>query len=107
VRAIAAGEAIFGPGIATRVLSQLHGSRVTAEAPFPELTAREREILDLLAASNTIAAIAHRLGLSPKTVSNNVTNILTKLQVGDRAQAAILARDAGLGRDRPRPTDER
>jgi DNA-binding NarL/FixJ family response regulator len=107
VRAIAAGEAIFGPGIATRVLSQLHCSPVTAEAPFPELTAREREILDLLAASNTIAAIAHRLGLSPKTVSNNVTNILTKLQVGDRAQAAILARDAGLGRDRPRPTDER
>jgi DNA-binding NarL/FixJ family response regulator len=99
VRAIAAGEAIFGPGIATRVLRQLTGeSGSAASDPFPELTERERAVLDLLAAGRSTATIASRLGVSPKTVSNHVSNVLAKLQVDDRTQAAILAREAGLGR---------
>jgi DNA-binding NarL/FixJ family response regulator len=99
VRAIAAGEAIFGPGIAVRVLRQLNAPPAEASpTPFPELTARELEILDLLASSQTTSAIARRLDVTIKTVSNHVSNVLTKLQVSDRTQAAILARDAGLGR---------
>jgi len=98
VSAIAAGEAIFGPGIAVRVLQQLTGTTGPARAvPFPELTARERSVLDLLASGSSTGAIASRLDVSPKTVSNHVSNILTKLQVADRTQAAILAREAGLG----------
>ena len=65
--------------------------------PFPELTAREREILDLLAAALPNAAIADRLGLSPKTVANHLSSIFTKLQVADRAAAILRAREAGLG----------
>ena len=64
---------------------------------FPELTAREHEILDLLAAGLNNAAIANRIGVAPKTVANNVSSIFTKLQVADRAQAIVRARDAGLG----------
>ena len=99
VRAIAAGEAIFGPGIAVRVLHQL--TTPPAEPTpiaFPDLTARELEILDLLASATPTAAIARRLDVTPKTISNHVSNILTKLQVTDRTQAAMLAREAGLGR---------
>ncbi len=99
VRAIAAGEVIFGPGIAVRVLTQLTSPRVEpTPIPFPDLTARELEILDLLAAATPTAAIARGLDVTPKTISNHVSNILTKLQVTDRTQAAMLARDAGLGR---------
>ncbi len=65
---------------------------------FPDLTARELEILDLLAAATPTAVIARRLDVTPKTISNHVSNILTKLQVTDRTQAALLAREAGLGR---------
>ena len=102
VRAIAAGEVIFGPGVAVRVLNQLT-SPPTAEptaARFPDLTARELEILDLLAAAEPTSVIARRLDVTPKTVSNHVSNILTKLQVADRTQAAMLAREAGLGAPR-------
>jgi DNA-binding NarL/FixJ family response regulator len=103
VRAIAAGEVVFGPGIAARVLDQLNSPPTPAApaAAFPHLTARELEILDLVAAALPTGAIAERLGLSSKTVSNHVSNILAKLQVTDRTQAAMLARDAGLGRPRP------
>ena len=100
LRAIAAGEVIFGPGIAARVLNQLTSPPPT-EAPaaaFPDLTTRELEVLDLVAAALPIGTIAQRLGLSAKTVSNHVSNILAKLQVTDRTQAAMRARDAGLGR---------
>jgi DNA-binding NarL/FixJ family response regulator len=105
VRAIAAGEAIFGPGIAVRVLHQLTSppAQPTANA-FPSLTARELEILDLLASATATAVIARRLNVTPKTISNHVSNILTKLQVTDRTQAAMVAREAGLGRAAP---DER
>jgi DNA-binding NarL/FixJ family response regulator len=98
IRSVAAGEAIFGPGVAQRVLGFLTSPVATADVPFPELTARERDILDLLAAGLANAAIATRLGVAPKTVANNVSAIFAKLQVADRAQAIVRARDAGLGR---------
>jgi DNA-binding NarL/FixJ family response regulator len=97
IRAVAAGEAIFGPAVAQRVLGFLTGSS-TPDVPFPELTAREHQILDLLAAGLSNGAIATKLGVAIKTVANNVSAIFTKLQVADRAQAIIRARDAGLGR---------
>ena len=96
IRAVASGEAIFGPGVAQRVLRFFATPTPTAD-PFPELTAREREILDLLAAAMPNSMIAKRLGLSPKTVANHLSSIFTKLQVADRAQAILRARDAGLG----------
>ena len=102
VRAIAAGEVIFGPGIAERVLNQLTSPPAEpALRAFPNLTARELEILDLLAAATPTAVIARRLDVATKTVSNHVSNILTKLHVTDRTQAAMLAREAGLGQTTP------
>src|ERR1700709_1692569 len=97
IRSVAAGEAIFGPGVAQRVLSFLHAPPRGQEQVFPELTAREHQILDLLAAGPTNAAIGERIGAAQKTVANNVSSIFAKLQVADRAQAIIRARDAGLG----------
>ena len=97
IRSVAAGEAIFGPGVAQRVLGFLTAPPKT-EVAFPELTPREREILDLLAAGLRNAAIAERMGVASKTVANNVSSIFAKLQVADRAQAIVRARDAGLGR---------
>ena len=94
IRAVASGEAIFGPGVAQRVLRFF---ATPAANPFPELTTREREILDLLAAAMPNSMIATRLGLSPKTVANHLSSIFAKLQVADRAQAILRARDAGLG----------
>ena len=79
------------------------GPSAPSDDPFPELTAREREILDLLAAAMPNSMIATRLGLSPKTVANHLSAIFTKLQVGDRAQAILRARDAGLGTRQDRP----
>jgi DNA-binding NarL/FixJ family response regulator len=96
VRAVASGEAIFGPGVAERVL-RFFATPPKAVDPFPELTGREREILGLLAAGLANSAIAIRLDLSPKTVANHLSSIFTKLQVADRAQAILRAREAGLG----------
>jgi DNA-binding NarL/FixJ family response regulator len=98
IRSVAAGEAIFGPGVAQRVLSFLHAPPRGHEQAFPQLTAREHQILDLLAGGLSNAAIAERAGAAQKTVANNVSAIFAKLQVADRAQAIIRARDAGLGR---------
>jgi DNA-binding NarL/FixJ family response regulator len=98
IRSVASGEAIFGPGVAQRVLSFLHAPPHGQEQAFPELTAREHQILDLLAAGLNNAAIADRIGAAQKTVANNVSTIFAKLQVADRAQAIVRARDAGLGR---------
>jgi DNA-binding NarL/FixJ family response regulator len=95
IRAVAAGEAIFGPGVARRVLTFFAAPPPTD--PFPELTTREREILDLLAAGLSNPAIATRLDLAPKTVANNVSTIFTKLGTTDRPTAIIQARNAGLG----------
>ena len=105
IRAIADGEAIFSPGIAERLMhyfatppATAGDSTRSAGAPvFPDLTEREREVLTLIAQGLTNSAIAERLVLSPKTVRNYITEIFSKLQVADRAQAIIRARDAGLG----------
>jgi DNA-binding NarL/FixJ family response regulator len=96
IMAVAAGEAIFGPAVATRVLAYFATPPVTP-TPFPELTAREREVLDRLAAGRTNHQIADQLGLSAKTVANHISAIFAKLQVADRTQAILRARDAGLG----------
>ena len=98
IRAVAGGEAIFGPSVGQRVL-QYFSSGPRSTAPFPELTARERQILDQIASGASNTEIAHKLFLSPKTVSNNVSIILDKLQVADRAKAIVRARQAGLGGD--------
>jgi DNA-binding NarL/FixJ family response regulator len=101
VRAITAvdqGEAIFGPAVAMRVAEFFAAPPAVDAAPFPQLTARETEILELLAAGRSNAQIAAALYLSPKTVRNNVSNIFAKLHVADRAEAIVRARDAGLGR---------
>ncbi len=99
IRAVASGEAHFGPKIAHRLMNFFSAPRPAAPSEaFPELTAREREILDLIAQHKANPEIAKRLYLSPKTVRNHVSNIFTKLQVADRAQAIIRAREAGLGR---------
>jgi DNA-binding NarL/FixJ family response regulator len=102
VRAITAvgnGEAIFGPSIARRILTFLtRPLSAYDEHLFPDLSAREREVLDLIAAGTTNTDIAKRLFLSPKTIRNHVSSIFTKLQVADRAQAIVRARAAGLGR---------
>lgn len=100
IRAVANGEAIFSPAIAARVMQFMTQPVVPdPETPFPELTAREHDVLALVAEGLTNTAIADRLVLSPKTVRNHVSNIFSKLQVADRAGAIIRARDAGLGRD--------
>jgi DNA-binding NarL/FixJ family response regulator len=98
IRAVGNGEAIFGPGIARRLIG-FFGSPPSAPAPqvFPELTEREREVLAMIAQGRSNAEIAERLFLSLKTVRNHVSNVFSKLQVADRAQAAIRAREAGWG----------
>lgn len=97
ILAAANDEIIFGADLAERMLG--HFTATTAPTPvFPQLTDREREVLELVAQGQANPAIAVRLGLSHKTVRNHVSNILTKLQVADRAQAVAQARDAGLGR---------
>lgn len=98
ITAVARGEAIFGPSLARRIADFFSASRSAAEAAFPQLTAREREILDLVAAGRSNAQIASTLYLSPKTVRNNVSNVFAKLHVADRAEAIVRAREAGLGR---------
>ncbi len=98
IRAVASGEAIFSPAIAERMMQFFsRPSMSETEPPFPELTAREREVLALMAEGLTNTAIAKRLVLSPKTVRNYTSNIFSKLQVADRAEAIIRAREAGLG----------
>jgi DNA-binding NarL/FixJ family response regulator len=100
VRAVADGQAVFGSDVAARVLGVLAASGPGRRAgrPFPALTDRELEVLDLVAAGLPNQTIAGRLVLSDKTVRNHVSNIFLKLQVPDRAAAIVLARDAGLGR---------
>ena len=98
VRSVASGEAVFGPGIAERMLGYFAAARTLPQpAPLPELTDREREILTLVAGGARNADIAQSLVISPKTVRNHISNIFTKLQVADRADAIERARTAGLG----------
>ena len=102
VRAVARGEAIFGPGIAAKLLGYFANASGAQVAPaFPELTDREREVLELIAQGRNNQEITRQLVISPKTVSNHVSNVFAKLHVADRAQAIVRAREAGLGRPRP------
>jgi DNA-binding NarL/FixJ family response regulator len=96
IRAVTSGEAVFGPGVAERIIGFFSVPR-PAQRAFPELTEREEEILVLVARGKSNQEIASRLFVSVKTVRNHVSNILLKLQVADRAQAVIRARDAGIG----------
>jgi DNA-binding NarL/FixJ family response regulator len=98
IRTVANGGAIFSPGIAQRVLGYLSapGTNLPKHA-FDELTSREREILELIARGKTNAEIAETLSLSPKTVSNNISNVLAKLQATDRAKLMLMALEAGMG----------
>lgn len=98
VRSVAAGQAVFGAALARRLRSWFATPPSDAAVPFPELTGREREVLDELARGLSNAEIGDRLHLSQKTVANNVSTILNKLHVGQRGQAIVRAREAGLGR---------
>ena len=98
VRSAAAGQAVFGAALAQRLRAWFAPGPQPPAVPFPQLTEREREILDGVAAGLTNGQIAQQMFLSAKTVANNVSTILGKLQVAERAQAIIAARDAGLGR---------
>ena len=97
VHAAAAGEAIFGPAVAARLVAHFSSGSGSAVASFPSLTEREREVLEMIAAGKGNATIAHELLISLKTVRNHVSNIFTKLQVPDRSSAIVKARQAGLG----------
>ncbi len=101
VRSVGLGEAIFSPAVATRVLAYFATPRPVMPQAFPTLTDREREILDLIARGHPNPSIARQLSLSTKTVGNYVSNVFAKLQVADRAQAIIRAREAGMGREGP------
>ena len=102
IESIASGEVIFGGGVAQKVLTHFaRGSKSPGTAVFPQLTDREREILELVATGANNPSIARRLFLSEKTVRNNVSNIFTKLQVADRSEAIVKAREAGLGGSGP------
>jgi DNA-binding NarL/FixJ family response regulator len=99
VRAVAGGEALFGPAIAERLTTffQHADDAGLSVAPFPELTDRERQVLDRIAEGLSNQQIADRLHISPKTVSNHISNVFAKLHISDRAEAIVKAREAGLG----------
>ena len=98
LRSAAAGQAVFGVALAQRLQRWFQNPPPDPAVPFPQLTDRERSILDAVAAGLTNTDIGGRLFLSPKTVANNVTAILTKLQLCTRIEAIVTARDAGMGR---------
>jgi DNA-binding NarL/FixJ family response regulator len=100
IATVAGGGAVFGAGTARRVLDFFAAPTRPADRrdPFPQLTPRERDVLDLIAAGRPNGAIAAELRIAPKTVGNHISTIFTKLQVATRAEAIVKARDAGLGR---------
>lgn len=98
IRAVANGSVIFGPSVA-QAMQRFFAARPVAA--FPELTPREHEVLDLVASGRNNRTIASTLNVSDKTVRNHVSNLFSKLQVADRAEAIIRARSAGLGGDQP------
>ena len=97
ITAVHAGGVVFGASLASRIGELLAPSAAREATQFPMLTEREREVLDLIAAGRSNGQIASELFLAPKTVRNNVSAILSKLQATDRAEVIIRARDAGLG----------
>jgi DNA-binding NarL/FixJ family response regulator len=98
IRAVASGDAVFGHDVADKLLHAFTVP-VSDKRPFPELTEREREVLALLADGRSNVVIGRTLTLTPKTVANHISNILTKLQAVDRTEAVVRARRAGLGTD--------
>jgi DNA-binding NarL/FixJ family response regulator len=100
IQAVGRGEALFGPSIATRLMNFFNPPAPALRDAYPELTEREREILDLIALGLSNGEIAERLTLSLKTVRNHVSNIYNKMQVTDRVQAALRAREAGFGQEK-------
>lgn len=104
IRTVAGGQAVFGPSIAARMMAFFQNLNITSQSiasadAFPELTSREREILQLMSSGANNKYIAEKFFISGKTVSNHITSIFSKLQVADRAQAVLRARDAGLSFD--------
>ena len=106
VTSVARGEAIFSPGVASRMMRFFSAPSSQTE-PFPQLSDREREVLDLIAQGRSNPEIARRLYISEKTVRNHVSNIFTKLQVANRSAAIVRAREAGLGATSGYGTDDR
>ncbi len=102
IEGVGVGEAIFGAGVGQRMVGFFARARELGVQPFPELTDREREVLEELARGAGNATIALRLGISLKTVRNHVSTILGKLMVVDRAEAIVRAREAGFGVREPR-----
>ena len=96
LRAVVAGQMVIGPELAARLVEHLSSTESRAE-PFPELTQRERQILDLIARGHNNTAIADALALAPKTVGNHISAVFAKLHVATRAEAIVRARDGGLG----------
>jgi DNA-binding NarL/FixJ family response regulator len=98
LESVARGDAVFGPAVAGRVLSYLTRP-LSARDPmlFPELSEREREVLELMARGLSNGEIARKLFVAPKTIRNHASNVFTKLQVSDRSEAVLRARRAGLG----------
>ena len=94
--AVASGQVVLEPSVAARLLTRGAGA-ASVPVPLPNLTVRERQVLDRLAAGRSNTAIAEALELSVKTVSNHISSIFAKLQVADRSQAIVRAREAGLG----------
>jgi DNA-binding NarL/FixJ family response regulator len=105
INGVARGEAVFGAGVAQRVLGVFAQGRSSQASPFPELTPRELEMLELIADGLDNGSISRRLFLSEKTVRNRVSTILAKLHAGSRAEMVALARDAGLGGTPDRPPE--
>jgi DNA-binding NarL/FixJ family response regulator len=101
ILAVGQGEAIFSPAIAERMMSFFSAKSSLPTESFPELTESERKVLQLVAQGANNSEIANKLSLSPKTVRNYISNIFSKLQVADRAQAIVRAREAGMGIYRP------
>jgi len=102
IRSVANGGATFGPGVATQLTAffqsfQQEVEQTETTTPFPDLTTREREVLELVAKGKNNHEIAAQLHISVKTVSNHISNIFSKLQVADRMQAIVKARQAGIG----------
>jgi DNA-binding NarL/FixJ family response regulator len=96
IRAVHAGRVVIGAATAHQFATMLDSA--VERDPFPELTPRERSVLEALAGGASTAQIASRLGLADKTVRNHLASIFTKLRVTDRTQAVIKAREGGLGR---------
>lgn len=97
IRAVAHGDVLLGSSVASRAMGFMSDAQASQRQAFPQLTSREYEILDLVARGLDNTSISRRLSLSPKTVRNHLSNVFTKLQVVDRSQAIVRAREAGLG----------